>query len=212
MLTPQPLPLNANDSGFSQLLLCLMFQGLMKELFTIACSLAARLRPPGLLHMDVPNGAECTWGHNGERKHGKVESLAVGRRVTGVVPSSRENIGPFFFKWNGMQERRRTATFFVQQIRKKCPAAGPYYHSFMWYGSTWYWTCELLLHRLKDHQTISSGSPILILVFKLYFTNNTIYSAKQCFGWPYRWTVGHGLTRVHVKLVNFCYTVSKTMY
>lgn len=30
--------------GFSQLLLCLMFQGLMKELFTIACSLAARLR------------------------------------------------------------------------------------------------------------------------------------------------------------------------
>jgi hypothetical protein len=60
MQTPQPLPLNANDSGFSQLLLCLMFQVLMKELFTIACSLAARLRPPGLLHMDVPNGTECT--------------------------------------------------------------------------------------------------------------------------------------------------------
>lgn len=38
------------------------------------------------------------------------------RRVTGVVPSSRENIGPFFLKWNGVQERRRAATFFVQQI------------------------------------------------------------------------------------------------
>ena len=34
---------------------------------------------------------------------------------------------------------------------------------------------------------------IFISIFKLYSTNNAVYSVKQCFEWLYGWTVGHSL-------------------
>jgi hypothetical protein len=45
------------------------------------------------------------------------------------------------------------------------------------------------------NKNISSSLPILIPIFKLHSVNRTIYSAKQCFGWPYGWTAGRSLSK-----------------
>jgi hypothetical protein len=42
---------------------------------------------------------------------------------------------------------------------------------------------------------------IFISIFKLYSTNNAVYSAKQCFEWLYGWTVGHEISLIHCIVV-----------
>lgn len=58
MLTPQPLPLNANDSVFFPAIALSdvsgAHEGALHHRVFFSCT------APGLLHMDVPNGAACT--------------------------------------------------------------------------------------------------------------------------------------------------------
>jgi hypothetical protein len=64
-----------------------------------------------------------------------------------------------------------------------------------------YWT--LWIHQKKgiknlktycDCKAIYSSLPIHIPIFKLYSMNSAVWSAKQCFVWPYGWTVEHCLS------------------